>query len=99
MMNFLKHILSFFRKKPGTGQGQIFKEGIKAMSFEVYRGVSVLVVLQLEKDVLSYKYLFYTSRVSESDEREDTMHSGTGADLDQCKTAAYKAIDKLDRNG
>ena len=91
-MNFITR--HFKKQKPGTGQGMIFKDNIKTLAFEVYRGISVLHLAQVEGDKLLYKYHFYTSKEVD-DWREDTFHFDTASDLDESKAKAFKAIDKL----
>ena len=92
-MNFITRY--FKKRKPGTGQGQIFKENIKTLAFEVYRGVSVLHIAQVTEDgSLIYKYLFYISKVDD-DKREDDFHYGIASNLDDSKNKAFKEIDEL----
>lgn len=91
----LKFLTNIFRKKRlGTGQGQIFKEGIKALAFEIYRGISILHIAQLEDEKIIYKYLFFTSKVN-GDKRDDTFYYGVGRDLENCKELAFKEIDNI----
>lgn len=92
-MNFLKKLFS--KKKKGTGEGQIFKDGIKTLAFEVYSGVSILHIAQVEDNgSIAYKYLFYTSK-EENGKREDTLHSGVVSDLEQSRERAMAEVDKL----
>jgi len=91
-MNFITR--HFKKRKPGTGQGQIFKGGIKALAFEVYRGVAILHLVQVEEGkLLHYKYLFYISRIEDDGRREDDFHYGTASNLDDSKNKAFKEID------
>ena len=93
-MNF---ITRYFKKQElGTGQGQIFKDGIKALAFEVYRGVAILHLVQVEEEkLLHYKYLFYISRIGSDGRREDDFHYGIASSLDDSKNKAFKEIDEL----
>ena len=91
-MNFFN---LFKKRSPGTGEGQLFKDGIKALSFEIYRGVSILCIAQVDNDNLLYKYLFYTSVAGDEGRRVDEFHSGVAGDLDEAKAKAYKHIDQL----
>lgn len=81
-------------KRLGTGEGQIFKDGIKAVAFEVYRGVSLLHLEQLKDDKIIYKYLYYITEDA-GDKRSDTLHSGVATSLERSKDLAMAEIDKL----
>jgi len=81
-------------KRLGTGEGQIFKDGIKAVAFEVYRGISVLHLEQLKDDKIVYKYLYYTTE-DDGAKRTDTLHSGEATSLERSKDMAMAEIDKI----
>lgn len=81
-------------KRLGTGEGQIFKDGIKAVAFEVYRGVSLLHLEQLKDDKIIYKYLYYITEDT-GDKRINTLHSGVASSLERSKDLAMAEIDKL----
>ena len=79
-MNFITR--HFKKQKPGTGEGLIFKDNIKTLAFEVYRGISVLHLAQTEGDKILYKYHFYISKADGDNRREDTFHHGTASDAE-----------------